>query len=789
MKRLVIILLGVFVSLHLITAQNNSIEIKGRVIDDNDQQAIGYATIAILSAATNEVLSGTISDDNGYFTMQTPNSDIYFELSFMGYKKTTIKEFNSKSGAIDLGTIHLQQDDQLMEEIMVQGEKSSVEFKLDKRVFNVGKDISSTGMGALEVLNNVPSVNVDLEGTVSLRGNTGVQMLIDGKSSVLADEGSNALGTITADMIEKIEVITNPSAKYDAEGTSGIINIVLKKDEKKGLNGSVSLNTGIPDNHSVGVSLNTRTDHFNFFTQFGGGYRTYPGISKSINTDLVNNSSLYSYEESYKHEEFYNITLGTDYYINPLNILTLSGSYAYEFEDETSEILYDTYEGLSEPTSQWQRNRVTTAGNPKWQFDLQYKKQFTDNKDHVLLASAQGNFFGKDQSSMYSNTSESLIDLDDDQDISTDFHQANYTFKVDYTNPISDVVSLEAGSAYTINDIGNDYAVYDYTNTTWTLDNTLSNNFEMQQKVLGFYGTLAYELDRWGVKAGLRLENTSLNTVLTNTNEKNDQNYTNLFPSIHTSYKLSPSTSLQAGYSKRIFRPRLWDLNPFQNISNTYNVRSGNPDLQAQYADSYELTGILTYDKLSLSTSLYYLYTSDVIERISTYEDGVSYSKPINVGTNKKLGVSINGKYTPAKWFTLNGDFNYGTFEREGEFNDELFDMSSEQWSSKMTGKIKLPADIDLELTGNYSSAYKTIQGEVSETLFANVGIRKKMWKGKVIANMSVRDIFESRNRESFVYEPEYTLYSYNERGRFVTFGISFGFGKGDAMYYSGGKR
>ncbi len=788
--KLVIVLIAIlFLGLTKPYAQSKGIEVKGEVVDAESKEPVAYATIAIVNAENNQIITGSVSDNNGNFLLETTNLHVYFEVSFMGYQKVSVKDFKIENGSVDLGTILLSQNAQMMDEVKIQGEKSTVEFKLDKRVFNVGKDISSTGMGALEVLNNVPSVNVDIEGEVSLRGNTGVQMLIDGKPSVLADEGSNALSSISADMIEKIEVITNPSAKYDAEGTSGIINIVLKKDEKKGLNGSVSLNTGIPDNHSVGISLNTRADKFNFFTQFGGGYRTHPGTSKTINSDLVDNTSLESIGDKEKHEQFYNITLGTDYYINKLNMLTLSGNYAYEFEDETSDLDYTQFDASDLVSSMWRRSQTTDGNNPKWQFDLQYKKQFQNNKDHVLLASAQGNFFGKDQTSDYVNSSDSDVDLDDDQKITTDFQETNYNFKLDYTNPISEAFSLEAGGVYTINDVGNDYAVNNFTDNNWILDSDLSNNFEFMQKVLGIYSTLSFEMSRWGVKAGLRMENSSVNTVLTNTNVKNSQSYTDLFPSIHASYKLSGSVSLQAGYSKRIYRPRLWDLNPFYNVSNSYSIRTGNPDLLPQYADSYELTGILTYDKLSLSSSVYYLYTTNVIERISSYEDGVSISMPLNIGTNRKLGLSVNGKYSPKKWFTLTGDVNYGTYTREGDYNDESFDMSADQWSSKMTGKFKLPADIDLEITGNYQSAYETVQGEVAESVFADAGLRKKILKGKLVVNLNVRDVFESRARESYVYQPEYNLYSYSDRGRYITFGVSFGFGKGEAMYYSGGRR
>jgi outer membrane receptor protein involved in Fe transport len=788
MKRLSYIIF-LFTGLLTINGQENNFSIQGKLWDNKKNEPVAFATIAAKSPENHQVVKGTVSGDDGIFLLKINNSNIYIEISFMGYETKTIKDFNRTNSFVDLGEISMQQDAQLLDEVVVQSEKSSVEFKLDKKIFNVGKDISSTGMGALEVLNNVPSVNVDLEGNITLRGNSGVQIIINGKPSVLADEGSNALGTITADMIDRIEVMTNPSAKYDAEGTSGIINIVLKKEEKEGLNGSVSVNTGVPDYHSIGGSLNKRANKFNLFTQFGGGYRTFPGYSKTINNDLVNNIRLESDGESYKHEQYYNITLGSDYYVNELNIITLSGSFAYEFENEESQTGYAEYITTNNLNSQWQRNEETTAENPKWQFDLQYEKQFENNEDHILLASAQGNFFGKVQSSDYTNTWFTETELDDDQKINTDFNVVRYTYKVDYTNPISEKITLETGGAYTINDIGNDYSVSDLTNGVWTTDPNLSNNFELNQKVLGTYTTFSYELEKWGIKAGVRLENTDLSTLLKTTNEKNGQNYTNLFPSIHTSYKLSNFLSLQAGYSRRIYRPRLWNLNPFFNIRNSYNIRTGNPELLPQYADSYELTSILAFKKLTLNASLYHLYTTDVIETVSEYKDGVVISTPENIGTNRKTGLSMDGKYTPVKWLSFNGDINFGAYVRQGNYNNESFDISGNQWSGRLTSKIKFPADFDLEISGNYHSSRKTIQGSNQGSAFANIGLRKKILKGKFVVNASIQDAFKSRKRESYVYQSDYTSYSFSERGRYYKIGISYSFGKGEAMYYYGGKR
>lgn len=773
------------VSIDSINAQN-AITIKGTVVDGNDGSPIPYATAVAKVPGTEEVLAGTTTDDDGQFALATDNKNVSIEISFIGYGKKLISEFTVRDGVANLGKIQLQQNSESLNEVAVTAEKSTVEFKLDKRVFNVGKDISSTGMGALDVLNNVPSVNVDIEGQISLRGNTGVQILINGKPSVLADEQSNALGTLTADMIESIEVITNPSAKYEAEGTSGIINIILKKEEKKGFNGSASVNTGWPHNHSVGVSLNQRTENFNFFTQFGGGYRSLPRYSESWNQSLEDNSLVESDGVSYRNEQFYNITLGSDYYINDFNTITLSGNFAYEIESGPGETHFDIYDGLGQLESSYDRVENTSATNPKYQYDLQYKKQFKNDEDHVLMFSTLGSFFGKDQESEFENQYTFGTEAGSGQLTETDFYQADYTFKLDYTNPITDKLTLETGALYEINDVGNDYAVFSDDNGQWVLDSNFTNNFEYDQKVFGAYATGAYEGEKWGVKVGLRAENTYLHTLLTTTDESNVQNYTNLFPTLHTSYKFTSRFSLQAGYSRRIFRPRLWDLNPFFNIQNNYNIRTGNPNLLPEYADSYELTGIMIFEKASLTASIYHLYTTDVVERVSYFQDNVTITTPQNVGTRNKTGFELNGKYAPAKWFSVNGDFNYGYFTRTGTFEDQNFDFNGNQWSVKFTTKFKLPADIDLEFTPNYQSSYKTVQGEVSGFAFADAGIRKKIWKGKAVINLGVRDIFASRIRESLVTQPTFESYSFSQRGRFITLGFSYSFGKGEAMSYTG---
>ena len=365
-----ILALFIFLLLNLdSTAQERNHFLNGKVIDHRMGFPIPHATIKEIIKDSNTVLNITVTNEDGFFELKTTTKKPLIIVEFLGYEKIRLENISIPKYNLNLGTILLKEAVQNLDEFEVEIEKSTMEFKLDKRVFNVGKDISSTGVSALEVLNNVPSVNVNIEGQISLRGANGVQVLINSKPSVLASEQGKGLGTITADMIEKIEVITNPSAKYEAEGSAGIINIVLKKEERRGLNGSISLNTGIPHNHSTGVSLNKRTEKLNLFTQLGIGYRSLPRIKNSRNKNFNSLINLESSGIEYRNELYYNLILGADYYINENSLITLSGSYALEIEDQPSSFLFEMDSSEME-IGRWERNENTAAINPKYQYDL-----------------------------------------------------------------------------------------------------------------------------------------------------------------------------------------------------------------------------------------------------------------------------------------------------------------------------------------------------------------------------------------------------------------------------------
>ncbi|ALJ05198.1 TonB-dependent receptor [Pseudalgibacter alginicilyticus] len=785
-------ILTLLFSMCFLNAQTlKDIEIIGVVLDKNTKQPIESATILIADNKTLNPIHGSTTNSNGSFSLTTNATNFYIEVSFIGYKKSIFNKPKNTTKLIDLKTIYLEEDLESLSEVTIIAEKSTTEFRLDKRIFNVGSDLASSGSSALEVLNNVPSVNVDIEGQISLRGSQGVQILINGKPSVLASgDGNNALGTITAEMIEKIEVVTNPSAKYDAEGTSGILNIILKKDQKKGINGSVSVNIGDPSSQSFGLSINRRTENLNIFSQLGLGKRTFPRYTDGTNYNVINDELITNNSYNEMREKFYNFLLGSDFFLNENNVITLSVNYAYEKEDTPGTNNYSRFDENNNLTDQWQRTEFTLADNPKWGYELQYKKDFDNHEDHDLLFSAIGSSFSKDSESDF----EDIVSLgsytENGQEKNlTDYGRLEYTFKLDYTRPFSEKYTLETGAQYYIQDVFNDYEVQNFVTNSWVSDPNLTNVFEYNQNVLGLYATTSYEDEKWGLKLGARLENTDLKTLLETTNEKRNQNYSNLFPSVHTSYKISETLSLQAGYSKRINRPGLRELNPFSVRRDNFNISQGNPDLDPEFTDSYEITSIMKIGDVSLNLGVYHRYTTDVIEETITYMDDISTRMPLNIGTNNVSGIEFNGKYSPANWATFSADANFNFFKRKGEFEGTSFNFTGDLWSSKLNSQFKLPAGIEFEITGNYRSPYKGVIENRGEEIYADAGIRKKVFKGKVIINLSAQDVFASRKFISSTTQSNYILNRNSTRGRFITLGVSYGFGKGEAMEFSGQRR
>lgn len=794
MKRLIIAILMIISACFNVFSNEPETIIKkliinGTVLDENSNQALEYATIAVYQKSDNSILGGVITDNEGKFQVEVKSTDFYVKISYLGYTNLIINDFQKNGNQVNLNTLYLSPSHTTLNEVKVIAEKSHTVFKLDKRIFNVGKDLLNSGGTALDVLNNVPSVDVSIQGAISLRGNSNIQILINGKPSVMTSGNGNVMGTITADMIDRVEVITNPSAKYDAEGTTGIINIILKKEEKKGLNGSVTVNTGIPNNHSIGLSLNRRTDKFNLFSQLGAGRRTFLSEMESITENKIIGSeqTLKSIGEGEKNEEFYNLVLGTDYHINQYNVITLSGHFAYEIEDETSDISYSQTHANG---TNYKSNRSETidAINPKWEYEFQYKKEFKDNKDHNLLVVARGSYFGKDQSSDYSNSSVDDTNENYSQKSTNNFSEAEYTFQADYENPINEWTKLEAGAKYEISNLDSDREFQNLIDNNWNIDPNYTNNFQYKNDILAAYATYAFEKNKWGIKAGVRAENTNINTELKNDEEKNHIQYFDFFPSFHTSYKVTEKFSLQLGYSRRIQRPDMWDLNPFESLSDNKNIYSGNPKLKPEYTHSYELNLIQNFRKISLNGALFHRITSDVIDEITTVTNNTTHTTPYNIGTSNNSGIDFNGKFEVLKFLSLSANAYWTYYNRQGNYEDQDFNFNSSFWAGRVTAKVKFPWELDLETRFRYRSKYESILSTEKESYYMDLGIKKKIMKGRGIINFSIQDMFNTRGHESESIQSEYYFYQKHKHSTRFILGFSFGFGKGEAMEFSGQK-
>jgi len=788
-KAIIALIISTLISISAFSENTiRKITITGKVIEQKSLAPIEYATIA-LHDANGKLITGGISAKDGSFQLESQKKDFIIKVSFIGYQTLEISEFQIVDNRVQLNNIQLLNTQAQLNDIIVRAEKSQTVFKLDKRVFNVGKDLVSSGGSALDILNNVPSVDVSIEGTISLRGNTSVQMLINGKPSVMAS--SKTLGTITADMIERVEVVTNPSAKYDAEGTSGIINIILKRDNKKGLNGAVTANIGTPKNYSFGLSMNRRTEKLNLFSQVGVGDRRFlsEGYSKTINYLDPIQAQTISNSDSEKNEQFYNFILGADYHINKFQTLSISGHYGFENEDQYSTTNYQYSELLGSNTEEAQRKESTSATNPKWQYEVNYTKEFAKNKDRKLSASATGSFFGKDQKSIYSNTGiGNYLHLSNEK-ILNDFSDVEYSFQADYNHPFTEKISWETGAKIDINKNENELIQHDKDGENWIVNPNLSNQFHFDQNISALYSTYAYEGEKISFKLGVRAEYEYRKSELVKNNEKNTNKDTRLFPSFHTSYKFNEQLSLQAGYSKRIRRPHMWDLNPFESYRDPLNISKGNPNLRPSLSDSYEITAIKTFQSGSVNASLFYRQTDDVVNDVYTVSDNVTTSMPVNVGKSKQTGIEFNSKLEPFKWLSFLAEGNYMFYNRTGTYLDQNFDFKNESWSTRMTAKFKLPLHIDAEYKFRYYSKSESLQGYYKAVSYSDLGIRKKFMKGKAVVNLSVKDVFNSRKRK---YESKNTdFYTYNENqrhGRIIVMGLSFGFGKGETMEYSGMK-
>ena len=750
--------------------QNNQLSVVGKIIDSNTKEPLEYATIVLKNQKTKQ-LSGGITDEKGNFNIKiNPGTyDISFE--FISFKTQEIpnKIINS---TLNFGTIELSEDTDKLDEIVIIAEKSTVEIRLDKRIYNVGKDMTVKGGSASDVLDNVPSVDVDVEGNVSLRGNENVRILIDGKPSALVGlSGTDALRQLPADAIERVEVITSPSARYDAEGTAGILNIILRKGVATGLNGSMNATIGDPKQYRIASNVNFRTNKFNFFTNLG--YRNSSGPGKFLtNLSIFENESFNSLRiedrDFERNRNGYNINVGLEYFLSKKSSIT--GTYFYRDSNNqnlsTNNIsVFDVDDILEYSDLRIQdEDEIDNTS----QISLNYTNNF-NTSGHKLTVDVQ-----------YSDSEEiESASIDDslatENNITTE-KSKNTLIQTDYTLPIGENTQFELGYRGDFQDLNSNFLV----NRIPELDFNPSNNLIFEQNVNAIYSQLGNKINKFSYLLGLRTEITDVKVRLTNTNENFDYNYSELFPTINFGFERTENQSFTLGYSRRLRRPRYWYLNPFESRNSQNIIYKGNPGLIPTFTNSFDLGFLQKIGKLTLNSSIYFQHSINAIQRVSRDEirllDGVNQvitiREPINLASEDRFGFELTANYNPSKKVRLSGSFNVfkqeskGVYEYNkftidgisGEINStpELQDLGNvnNSWFSRFNATFTLPGNIQMQNRLSYRGPRFTAQSESKGIFSTNIALSKDLFSENGTVVLNVSDLFNSRKWRSTNYNP-----------------------------------
>ncbi|MEL7003654.1 MAG: TonB-dependent receptor, partial [Bacteroidota bacterium] len=641
----------------------SQVELRGRVLDAATDKPLEYANVAVYSLPDSSLANGGITNAKGNFSLFVGPGNYFVQIQFISYQIKTIPAVTVDAGINDLnlGITKMALDVETLEEVVVQAERDQVEMKLDKRVVNVGKDASNAGRNAADILDNVPSVSVDQEGNVSLRGSENVRILIDGKpSGLIGISSSDGLRQLQGDVIESIEVVTNPSARYDAEGNAGIINIILKKDRKKGLNGSINLNTGYPDNHGASVNFNFRREKVNFFVNYNIQYRRRPGEGSNLQLFNLSDSSYIS-DQSTDFERgglSNSVRTGFEYFLTNRNTITASFLYRNSNDQNERSTRFRDFDGSNQLFQESVRDEEEDEDDINYQYDLSYRRTFK-NKRQLLTADIQYRDNSEvELADITENTLFTLADFvidDNPQNSDNQELEESWLVQADYVHPIGLKGKFETGYRGNFRKLANNYLVQTLVDGQLINDTNLSNNFRYTENVNAAYAIYGDELNKFSYLLGLRLEATDIEINLLQTDERFSKQYTDLFPSAFLTYKIAQGNSIQASYSRRIRRPRSRNLNPFPfSINDNRNLRTGNPDLDPTYTDSYEIGYLKTWKKSSLYSSFYYRQTKGVVQRITRRVDTVNISSPVNLSTENAYGFEFNYNYDITDWWKIN---------------------------------------------------------------------------------------------------------------------------------------
>ncbi|MER3318070.1 MAG: outer membrane beta-barrel family protein [Allomuricauda sp.] len=790
------------------------IKISGKVIDSDSGQPLEYATFVLQNADSPDKVTGGITDTSGIFEIEASPGTYNISVEFISYKTYSLQgqTYNSNT---NLGSITLSPDVAQLAEVEVVGEKTTVEVRLDKKVYNIGKDITTSGGNVSDALGNIPSVSVDVEGGISLRGNDNVRILINGKPSALAGFGStDVLQQLPADAIEKVEVITSPSARYDAEGTAGILNIVLKKEKTLGVNGSVNLTGGIPFNARATTNFNIRTEKFNIFNTLGYFHRESPGGGFNDNTYLSEQSEfdrILEDRDISRNDDGFNINLGMEYFLTEKSSIT--GSFFYRWSDENDLTENDNQRFVDGSiNSRTFRTEDQAEKDNSRQFSFNYTNNIDDD-GQKLTADFQYSYDNEDVLTIIredrSIPTDSLIAL---ENIYEKQKQDDILAQIDYVLPMGDA-QFEAGYRGTFEKEVNDYQLDTLNQGTgnFITNQDLTNIFTYNENVNALYTQYGNKYGKFSVLLGLRLENTELRGEVDASIDSQaleelvgedvdlnfDKNYLGLFPTVNLVYEISKTQNISLGYNRRINRPRGWFINPFPSRSSRTNVFQGNPDLDPAFANAFDLGYMKRWKKITFTSSVYYQRETQSFEFITENtgqftSDGIQIIRrvPINLSTNERIGAEAGMIYSPAKWWRMNGSFNFFTFSSDGSFNGVDYGTTNSSYFARLSSKFTLPGKIELQANSFYMGPRQNAQTESDPMFSLNLAVSKDLFDDKATLSLNVSDLFNSRKRRSFTQTPTFTSDSeFQWRQRQVNLSFIYRFNQPKEQRQRGGRQ
>ena len=751
---------------------------------DNDE-LLEYATITLLNPQDKSVITGGISDNLGKFSIPVKVGTYDVLIEFISFKNLTLDKVELNNN-IDLGKIRLELDYEALGEVEIIAEETTVEVKLDKKIYTVGRDLSVRGGNAGDVLDNIPSVSVDLEGNILLRGNDAARILINGKPSSLVGIDSKFLQQLPSDAIEKVEVITSPSARYEAQGSGGIINIILRKSKKLGLNGSLSSSVGDPKRNALSSNLNYRNGKLNFFNSSGWNDNLSPGGG-------YNNSEYYNgdepntfFEEDRQRERSrsgYFLNNGIEWYLS--DNTSIVGSFFYnkaDSENVQNNFInqVDSFGGdILNQTIQTE-NEISNDFNREYNFNYETNYDDTGQKLTVDLQF--------DNSEDYEN-GDVLRDNELDEVINTKEESNSYLIKADYVYPIGDNKQFEAGIRISEDDNITDYKVFENIDSEIVEDLDQSNIFQYKEQINALYTQYGVKVeDKYSFLVGLRVENTIKDINQLTTQDYINKNETGLFPTFNFGLELDENETLTFGYNRRIRRPWSRFINPFPSKTSPINIFRGNPDLNPTYSNNIDIGYLKKFESsFTINTSAYFQKSTDTYNfinqengetvQLNGVEIPVVERFPINLSTNERFGFELNLSYRKGRKWNINSNFNLYTNKVVGSYEDLVFDNESLSWSFRLNNKLTLPGKIEWQTRMNYRGPEETAITKRDGNFSVDLAFSKELFNDNASLTFNVRDLLDQGGWKTETFNQTfYNDSEYRWRQRSYTLNFTYRF-------------